>query len=44
MRLWFGKALEPFEDSDGMFAVVSAGSTELIQDGGFFTTGSIFVS
>jgi hypothetical protein len=44
LRLWFGKSLEPFEDSDGMFAVASAGSTVFIQDNSFFTTGSIFVS
>ena len=42
--LWFCKAFEPSENSDGMFTVTSAGGTVFIQDDSFFTTGSIFVS
>ena len=41
--LWFGKTFEPFEDSDGVFAVTSIGSSEFIQDGGFFMTRGIFI-
>jgi hypothetical protein len=42
--LWFGKAFEPLKNPNGMFAVISAGCAEFIQDGGFFMTGSIFIS
>ena len=41
--LGFYKAFEPFEKSDGVFAVTFAGGTEFIQEGDFFTTGGIFI-
>jgi hypothetical protein len=39
----FVKRLNLLRNSYGMFAVTSAGGTEFIQDGDFFTTGGIFI-
>ena len=42
--LGFREAFESLKDPDGMFAVISTGGAEFIQDGGLLTPGRVFIS